>query len=145
MKTNDRELKRYYRQIREILPCTRRAKDTLERQIRCNVEAFLAENPETDFPTLRSYFGEPEAVAAAYIELADTKELLKQFSVRQKIFRLVVCLVVILLLSWSGVILYALQEARTGDEFAVIELKEGEVFSFDQVTWKDTASGPENG
>lgn len=132
MQANNRALKRYYRQVRKMLPCTRSAKDRLERQIRCSVENFISEHPEADISAIRAHFGEPQTVAAAYIETAETEELLRQFNIRKKIVFIAACAVLAILLSWSGVILFAIQEARTGDEVAVIELHEGEIISYDQ-------------
>ena len=130
MLTSDRALKRYYRQVRQMLPCTRKEKLLLEKQIRANVEDYITEHPQADISAVRAHFGEPQTVAAAYIEATETGELLRQFNLNKKIFCLIACAVLVVLLSWSGVILFAIREARTGDEIAVVELKDGEAISY---------------
>ena len=46
MKQNDRQLKRYYSDIRLWLPCPSKEKREILRQIRANVQDFLSTKPD---------------------------------------------------------------------------------------------------
>ncbi len=101
MQLNNRALTRYYRQIRQLLPCPKAAKDALEWQIRCNVDDYLFEHPEAGFDQIIEHFGSPEAIVAAYVENTGTAEILNALRIRRRIVAIVTGMLATALLIWA--------------------------------------------
>ena len=60
--------KKYLRRVRSMLPCSRKMKKRIMEQIGNEISLFLKEHEDADYKTLASRYGEPENIAAAYIE-----------------------------------------------------------------------------
>lgn len=101
MQANDRALKRYYRRIRHMLPCSQKAKAALYKQIHDNTEAFISEYPKASFEQIVEHFGSPEAIAAAYVENTGTAEILSTLRIRRKIVAIVAGILASALLVWA--------------------------------------------
>lgn len=98
MKANDRALKRYYRDIRSWLPCSRKNEKRILEQIRSSVEGYLEQNPEADINRVQTEFGSPQTIAASYVENMGAAEILKDLRLRRRIFAAVASAVAIILL-----------------------------------------------
>lgn len=107
MKANDRALKRYYRDIRSWLPCSRKNEKRILEQIRSSVEGYLEQNPEADINRVQTEFGSPQTIAASYVENMGAAEILKDLRLRRRIFAAVASAVAIILLLWAGVVTWA--------------------------------------
>lgn len=60
MRDRDRALlKHYYREIKSYLPCSRKEKKRILKEIRGNVDSFLEDHPEADFEAIQTHFGTP--------------------------------------------------------------------------------------
>lgn len=125
MKTNDPALKRYYKAIYSWLPCSRKLKKQIIGQIQNCVEDYLAQNPDTDIAQLKKHFGDPQAIAATYVENIGTAEILKDLRIRKRIVRIVASIMAAVLIMWAGVVVWAavdVSEEIHGDgEYSVFE------------------------
>lgn len=102
MTKREKAINKYYRQIRGMLPCSRKMKAAILQQIQESVGDFFVENPNADFAEMRAQFGTPESIAAAYIESTGTAEILKSMSIRRKIVGILAAVLVAALLAWTG-------------------------------------------
>ena len=110
MKTNDPALKRYYKAIYSWLPCSRKLKKQIIGQIQNCVEDYLAQNPDTDITQLKNHFGDPQAIAATYVENTGTAEILKDLRIRKRIVRIVTSITAAILIMWASVVTWAIVE-----------------------------------
>ena len=108
MKTNDPALKRYYKAIYSWLPCSRKLKKQIIGQIQNCVEDYLAQNPDTDIAQLKKHFGDPQAIAATYVENIGTTEILKDLRIRKRIVRIVASVTAVILIMWASVVTWAI-------------------------------------
>lgn len=107
MAINDRELRHYFRQIRSWLPCTRKMKRQIMEQIEDRGRDFLEQNPDADLAQLQTAFGDPQIIAAAYVENTGTAEILRSLRIRRRIVTIVVAAVTAMLLSWAVMVTWA--------------------------------------
>ena len=112
MNERGKKLKRYYRQISRLLPCSRKQKKAILSRIQDTVNDTVSENPEISFEQLRDQFGAPETVAASYVENAGTAEILKSLQIRRRILGVVTAAAVLVLLMWAGVVTWAAIKAN---------------------------------
>lgn len=98
MTQNRRTLRAYCRRACSALPGCWKEKKYFARHLRGSAEAFLAEHPDAGMGELGAALGEPEDLAAAFVESAGTAELLTLIARRRRSVRLVaaVCAVVLL-------------------------------------------------
>ena len=101
----------YYRQVSAWLPCGGKCKREIMERIRANVDAYLAEHPDAGLEEIEAHFGGPREIAAAYVANLDTGELLAALRVRRRIMAAVMAAVLFVVLSWSGCVLWAANEA----------------------------------
>ena len=104
MKETEREIKKYGKEIRSLLPCSRKRKKQIMAQIEANLADYRAEHPEADFSQIKAHFGPPEEIAAAYVESAGTAEILQALRVRKRLVAIVSCVTVFILVSWIAVV-----------------------------------------
>ena len=97
-------LKRYYLSIRNYLPSSRKLKTKVLAEIENNINTYLLENPSADIVSIKARFGEPEQIAAAYVDALGTPELLKKLHVRKSAVAIIVSAVAIILVLWLGVV-----------------------------------------
>lgn len=94
-------LRRYYRTIRSYLPCSNKLKRKVLNEIQGNVDAYLIEFPDADIAQIEARFGTPQAIAAAYVNDMDTKELLYALRIRRKITTSITVCIMLFLLLWG--------------------------------------------
>ena len=87
----------------------KKQKKNILNRLRLEVTAFLEEHPEADMVAIRERFGTPQAVASAYVESMDTAQLLKDLRIRKRILTAVMAAVIFVLITWAGVITWAIQ------------------------------------
>ena len=110
MKQNDRQLKRYYSDIRLWLPCPGKGKREILRQIKANVQDFLLSNPAATMAEVEQRFGAADVIASAYIENMDRTVLLKKLRIRRTIKRIVLAVAAAIILLWGCVVGWAAYE-----------------------------------
>ena len=104
----------YLKIVRSYLPCSRRVKNQIMEQITKNLDAYLSEEPEAEYAQIVARFGEPEAIAAAYVESTGTAEILRALQIRRRIVSIVAAIMAVVLISWAGVITWAVvREAQS--------------------------------
>lgn len=101
MNEREKKVKKYYCHVRRLLPCSRKVKTAIMRQIQENIEGYISENPCSDFDQIKTQFGAPESIAAAYIESTGTAEILKSMSIRRRIIGIIGIVLVAALLTWT--------------------------------------------
>lgn len=111
MGMNDRQLRRYLRQIRSMLPCGGKRRRELMDNVRSGVTRYLEEHPDATAEQVMAYFGAPEAIAASYVESAGTAEILRSVRIRRKITAMVAVVLLVILLSWAAVVTWAVIDA----------------------------------
>ena len=72
------QLRRYYWEVKSFLPCSRKLKKRCIADLKANVEGFLEQNPQAGFAAIQERFGTPRQIAAAFVEEADTEQLLRR-------------------------------------------------------------------
>ena len=111
MGMNDRQLRRYLRQIRSMLPCGGKRRRELMDNVRSGATRYLEEHPDATAEQVMAYFGAPEAIAASYVESAGTAEILRSVRIRRKITAMVAVVLLVILLSWAVVVTWAVIDA----------------------------------
>ena len=84
----EKTIRRYCRAVGSYLPCTRRQKRQLLRELRQRLEEYRDEHPDETSPEER--FGTPQQVAAGYVDDMDTTELLQALRYRRRVITAVV-------------------------------------------------------
>ena len=79
----ERTIRRYCRAVGRYLPCARRQKRQLLRELRQRLEEYRDEHPDETSPEER--FGTPQQVAAGYVDDMDTTELLQALRYRRRV------------------------------------------------------------
>ena len=102
MKERTKEAARYLRRVRRLLPCVRKTKNAIMQQIHDSMDGYLADHPTADYAQLKAQFGEPETVAAAYVESSGTTEILKSLRIRRRIVAIIVAVTTAALLVWTS-------------------------------------------
>ena len=100
--------RKYLRRVRSTIPYSRKVKMQIMENIQQSIGLYLEENPNADYKALLARFGEPEEIAAAYIETLEPAELLKKLRVRKRILTAVAAVLIIIVLLWTATIAYAI-------------------------------------
>ena len=79
----EKTIRRYCRAVGSYLPCARRQKRQLLRELRQRLEEYRDEHPDETSPEER--FGTPQQVAAGYVDDMDTTELLQALRYRRRV------------------------------------------------------------
>ena len=84
-KNTRRWLRGYYAEIASLLPCGRRERQALLRELRENVAAYLAESPEAAPETVAAVFGTPRQIADSALQTMDAASLRKRLTLKRAI------------------------------------------------------------
>lgn len=84
----EKTIRRYCRAVGSYLPCARRQKRQLLRDLRQRLEEYRDEHLDETSPEER--FGTPQQVAAGYVDDMDTTELLQALRYRRRVITAVV-------------------------------------------------------
>lgn len=84
----EKDIRRYCRAVGSYLPCSRRQKRQILRDLRQRLEEYCGEHP--DGASLEEQFGTPQQVAAGYVDDMDTTELLHALRYRRRVTTIVV-------------------------------------------------------
>lgn len=128
MSTMDAQLKKYYRAIKREMLCPGDTKARICKDIENDINAYLQENPDADFPAIEAHFGSPRQICAAYVEEMPTPELMKKLKIRKRI-TVSVCATV-LVAAIAAVTIWAVAVASAYKENSDISagyIKEGEI------------------
>lgn len=112
MNRNDRELRKYYREVGSRLTGTNSQKRLLVAQIKERVGIFLQEQPEAEIDAVIRHFGTPQQIAQAHLEQMDAPELLGKLRIRKRIVVTVTAAVFVALALWAVAVGIALIDAH---------------------------------
>ena len=80
-----RWLRDYCADVSALLPCGRREKNALLRELRQNVEDYLADAPDAPPETLLSVFGTPEQIAESMLQTVQPAALRKKLTLKKAV------------------------------------------------------------
>lgn len=106
MEKLSRPARRYLRQTGSWLPCAGSMKRKMLGEIRETLLEFLAENPDADYPAITARFGAPGQIAAAYVDEAETGELLNRMRLRRRVVSIACAAAIAVVSIWAGAIAY---------------------------------------
>ena len=101
---DNRDIKRYLREVRSWLPCSNKLKKGILDKILGNVSAFCEEHPEAGYDEIVARFGTPYQIASAYVDEMDTGELLKNLRIKRKVVRVVATVSAAIIATWLLVV-----------------------------------------
>lgn len=110
-----KELKAYYKQIRQLLPGNMYSRHKIMTGIATGVEEYCRQNPEANMDHIQARFGRAEDLAAAYVEQQPPRKLLKALQTRKKIVSIVAGVMALMLLIWCIVVGMELAEHKKID------------------------------
>lgn len=116
-----KDTKRYLRQIRSWLPCSRKLKKEILLKIEGNVSDWLEEHPDAGYDAIVARFGTPQQIASAYVDEMDTAELLKLLRVRRNIVRIVAIMAIAIVMLWfNGITISLVESITTNGGYSVV-------------------------
>lgn len=95
---------RYLWQISSALPVSVKQKWKVMSRMGTCVRDYVTENTSVDEQTIVLKFGDPQQIAATYVNEMDTEEILQHLQYRTIIIKIVVVISVIILAVWLGVV-----------------------------------------
>ena len=98
---DNRDVKRYLREVKRWLPCRRKLKKHIIGEIEHNLAAFAAEVPKGGYDAIVARFGTPQQIASAYVDELETPELLKDLLIKRRIISAVAAGVAAVVLVWA--------------------------------------------
>ena len=103
----NKELKSYFKSIRQGLTCSLNAKRAFTSMLKDRINDFLAENPEASFEDIVSNFGTPEEIISEFNSDKYSTELK-----RKKTQILILEIVAVILVVLTVILTVALREAQ---------------------------------
>lgn len=99
--------RQYMRRVHRCFPDVGKYSRSIIRQLEMDVQLFLTEHPGCSYEELVGRFGSPESIVEDCLREANSTELAKELRLRQKMFRIVTAGVLIALVMWGAVVLWA--------------------------------------
>lgn len=113
MSNRDAVLKRYYRDVKRVLPCSLAMKKQIVRQLQESVRGYLEQNPDANMDAVQQHFGTPQEIASGYIDDQDASELLKKMTIKKRVLAIIAGTMAAVLLTWAGVVAWAIAKQKT--------------------------------
>lgn len=121
------DLNRYYREVRSWLPCSRKLKESIMSRLHENIRDYLEEHPGADTAQIRAHFGEPDAIAAAYVDEMGTDVPLRDLRIRRKILSITAGTMAAILALWMGIVGWAVaRELKSSNGYIITDTSYGE-------------------
>ncbi len=111
----DAALKRYYRDIRKELPCSRKMRNQILQQIRENVSLFLEQNPSVDFDAVQNRFGTAQEIASSYIDDQNAPALLRRMRIKKRVIAIIAGAMALVLAIWMLAVAWAIIDKQDVD------------------------------
>lgn len=125
MEKLNRPARRYLRQTAGWLPCAGSMKRKMLGEIRETLREFLEENPGADYPAITVRFGSPGQIAAAYVDEAETGELLNRLRLRRRIVSIACAAAIACVTIWAGAMAYMVNsDAHRAQGRVIVEVIE---------------------
>lgn len=91
----ERRLAAYYTEIASLLPCGRREKNRLLRELKADVNEYLAASPDAAPETVAAVFGTPEQIAESMLQSVAPAALRRRLTLKRAILLALLAAVVI--------------------------------------------------
>ena len=117
---NNRSAKKYLRHVRSMLPGSLRMKKQIMVQITNELNLYLEEQPGVDYNGLLCRFGEPEIIAASYIEAMGTADILKKLRIRKWIISTIAAVLALVVLVWGTMVTYETRQHKSCNDGYVV-------------------------
>lgn len=78
-------LKKYFQDVKGLLPCSSKEKKRCIMELEADVSAFFAQHPDATLEDLYASIGTPELIAESYISRIEPKQLSHRLSVKRRI------------------------------------------------------------
>ncbi len=105
---HNRFAKKYLRRVRSVLPGSARMTKQIMVKIQSEISSYFEEYPQADYKDLVSRFGDPESIAASYVESMGTAEILKKLRIRKRILISVAIVLAFITISWAATVTWAI-------------------------------------
>lgn len=132
-KNLNKDLKSYYREIEELLPCKKAEKKAMMGYIKSAVNDYISKNPNATFDDITKQIGAPNQVVEHYYNGEKAKELAEQLKRNRKIAAVIAVVVVVAFIGLA--ILFAGQvdgNDMYGDRNTISDVSNSDsVFSFE--------------
>lgn len=99
----NREALRYLKTVYRLLPCKRYQRRKIISEIKNSVALFLADNPDSDYDSIATRFGNPKVVAASLVEEMQSVEILQELQIKRRIMAAVFTAVSMIVVIWLAV------------------------------------------
>ena len=117
----EKEIRRYCRAVSSWLPCPRNEEKDILEKLKLSIADYQEQNPDADFAAIKALFGTPQTVAAAYVDMMDTAELLRKLRIRRRVLTIVLILAAIVLVTWLGTVAWAIiEEINSSSGYGII-------------------------
>ncbi|MEZ3420994.1 MAG: hypothetical protein K1V95_03640 [Eubacterium sp.] len=104
----EQEINRYLKEIKSNIICDFKTKRKYICDLKTSIYDFAEENHVNDFKQVYQQFGPPREIAKTFFEQADIKKIKK----RMDFTRILLIGVIIALVMWAGVLIYAVIDAN---------------------------------
>ena len=98
---DNRDTKRYLREVNSWLPCRRKLKTQIVAESTSNVSLFVTENPDSGYNEIVARFGTPQQIASTYVDELETPELLYDLRIKRRIIAAVAAGVAAVVIIWG--------------------------------------------
>ena len=133
MANRNMHMRRYLREIRNGLPCSRELKRKIIDEISSSVSRYLTKNPGGNYDEIVAKFGTPEQIASSYVNEMDSSELVHKLLIRKKIVRMVFAVAIVVVILWVGVVsISLLNEIKNADGYYDVSIVDNETNHNDQ-------------
>ena len=95
--------KQYFREIKDLLPCSARQRRRCVMKLEDTVSSFLERDPNATLEDLHEAFGSPESIAEAFLERLSPEEFSKRLSAKWNIAISIIAIVALLAIVLSVV------------------------------------------
>lgn len=96
------ELKKYYSDISGALVCTRKQKSAFMKELKSNVDEYLACTPEATVEDIKTCFGTPDRIAESFLENTDSAKIKRRLDIKKYI---IIAIIVALLIYLAFVVI----------------------------------------
>ena len=93
-------------------------------QIKDTVNEFVQQHPDADDAAIQAQLGSPQEIATAFVENMGAAEVLKGLRVRRRILTAVLAVLLIMLLSWTCLVVRAtIREDARADAYITVDIE----------------------
>lgn len=93
--TSGKELKRYCKQVKALLPLYRKQEKRFMENFSASVKEFADAAPGCSFQDMAENFGAPGEIVSNYLSELDTEDLCGQISIRRRVKRIISVILVL--------------------------------------------------